>query len=471
MRMKLYSKFLVFLYSLFLSPLLANQQNTILNKIEKNYKQSGVGAVAFVLVENGKLVTAGGFGQYSHRDKTKVDQHSLFKIGSITKTFTAIAVMQQVEKGKLTLSQPIKSILNKIPLINPYKHKPVTLAMLLEHTSGLQDLNRKEFNYPTPLSLTEAFKVAPEARRIKTPPGYQYNYSNAGAGYLGRAIEVVNRVDYDDWFETEILAKMGMKNSSLRWSQKTESQLVTGYDSDLTTPIPYWHTLFRPFGGMNTTALDMANLLQIFTAPRDASWNQIISLESIQRMEHPTTSLASKAGLSMGYGLAIRNEIYRGHRLFGHGGDGDGYLAQFSYSKESGRGYFFVMNAFRHDIDRRFSRDLDNWLIEDLETVSYPKKHYALSEKQLKAITGEYQISTSRFIRKNRKSSAEKLIRLNNHFLQICNKTQTVCEKLEPHSANLFYSAGDVLPSTVIIKADDGNTYMQHGNTNYRLLN
>ena len=469
--MKFSTKALLLFYSFSLSVASSNQQIPIANKIKQTHKQTGVGAVAYVLVEKGKLVSAGGFGQYSLGNKTQVTQHSLFKIGSITKTFTAIAVMQQVEKGKLVLDQSIKSILKNIPLKNPYKNKPVSLAMLLEHTSGLQDLNRKEFNYPVPLTLTEAFKVAPEARRVKTPPGYQYNYSNAGAGYLGRAIEQVNGVDYDDWFETEILAKMGMSDSSLRWSKKTESQLVTGYDSDLTTAISYWHTLFRPFGGMNATALDMANLLKLFTAPRDAKWNQIISPESIQRMEQPTTSLASKAGLSTGYGLAIRNEIYRGHRLYGHGGDGDGYLAQFSYSKESGRGYFFVINAFRHDFDRRFTQVLDDWLIEGLETVSYQKKHYALSEKQLKAITGEYQISTFRFIRKNRKSSDEKLIRFNNHILQICNKTQTVCEKLEPHSANLFYSVGDTLPSTVIIKADDGNTYMQHSNINYRLFN
>ncbi len=439
----------------------AAEQSSITNTIKQIYIDTKIGAISYVLVENGQVVEAGGFGQYSLHNKTPITENSLFRVGSITKTFTAIAIMQQVEKGNLKLTQTIKSILEHIPLSNPYKNNPVTVEMLLEHTSGLQDLNRKEFNYPKPLSLKNAFKVAPSARRVITPPGYHYNYTNVAAGYLVRAIEVINKVDYDDWFDTEILDKMAMNNSSLKWSKLLQDRLVTGYDSDLETEIPYWHTLFRPFGGLNTTAMDMSKLLTMLTADRDSSWKQILSAESVNRMETPTTSLGARAGLKAGYGLAIRNTIFKGHRIYGHGGDGDGYLAQFSYSKESGRGYFYVINAFRADIDRHFSNALNNWLIEKTDSRFSVDEEHRLSVIERKLVIGDYIKVTSRFPRNSVPSTETLSISLNNGVFSICSNHQQQCKMLIPTSNQLFKLEGEHQPSIAIKKALDNKIYLQ----------
>ena len=119
--------------------------------------------------------------------------------------------------------------------------------MLLEHSSGLGRLSRREFDYPDPLSLQDALQLEPANRRLQWPAGLHSQYTNAGAGLLSRVIEVVTDVEFDSWFEHSVLEHLAMHNASIRWSPELQSRLVQGYDRDLKTPIPYWHTLFRAF--------------------------------------------------------------------------------------------------------------------------------------------------------------------------------------------------------------------------------
>jgi hypothetical protein len=113
-------------------------------------------------------------------------------------------------------------------------------------------------------------------------------------------------------------------------------------------------------------------------------------------METPITSLAAKNGLALGYGLGIRSELFKGHRIYQHGGDADGYLAHFGYNKDSKRGYFIVINAFRHDILQQFKTELNHWLIENL---SKPKSLLSaiISQQHLQTLTGPYQPASYRF--------------------------------------------------------------------------
>ena len=241
------------------------QTNLLTQQLARIQQQTGIGAVAYALVENNRILATGGIGTYGENNAKPVTETSLFRIGSITKTFTSLAVMRLVEEGKLQLDAPVKTLVPDLPLHNPWPATPVTLAMLLEHTAGLQDMTREEFDYPHPLSLQAALNLKSETRQLHWPPGYHSSYSNLGAGYVGRVIEIVTGEDYDAWFEREILATLGMHDSRLQWTKELEQNLVTGYDADLKTKIPYWHTLFRPFGGLNTTANDMAKLLLLFT--------------------------------------------------------------------------------------------------------------------------------------------------------------------------------------------------------------
>jgi len=449
----------------------AAEANSLTQQLARIQQQTGIGAVAYALVENNKVVSTGGIGTYGHNSARPVTETSLFRVGSVTKTFTSLAVMHLVEQGKLQLDDPIKTLAPDLPLHNPWPATPVTLAMLLEHTAGLQDMSREEFDYPHPLSLQAALDLKSETRQLHWPPGYHSSYSNLGAGYVGRLIEIVTREDYDDWFEREILAALDMQNSRLQWTKELEQNLVTGYDSDLKTKIPYWHTLFRPFGGLNTTANDMAKFLLLFTAAPDTN-KSIVSSLAIKRMETPETSVAAKAGLKTGYGLGIRNSYINGHKIYGHGGDGDGYLAEFAYSKESQRAYFVVINAFRHDLMEDFTIPLNNWLIEKLpakEEAIPPAADNPLSANQRLALTGEYREVTQRFPFQNNSPAARLHINNDGNDLFRCISTTVhKCIKILPVTEALFRLEGETHASMAFVKAPDGNLYLHTSFDSYQ---
>ncbi|MDT8388073.1 MAG: serine hydrolase domain-containing protein [Thiogranum sp.] len=450
----------------------AAEPDQLLLQLERVKRQTGIGAVSYAMVENNQIVATGGMGQYGVDDARPVTATSLFRVGSITKTFTALAVMHLVEQGELHLDQPVKTVVPDLPLHNSWPETPVTLAMLLEHTAGLQDLTREEFDYPDPLSLQAALDIKSEARQLQWPPGYHYGYSNLGAGYVGRAIETVTREDYDSWFEREILTAIGMHDSQLHWTEEVERSLVTGYDADLKTEIPYWHTLFRPFGGLNTTAADMAKFLLLFTAEPYLR-EDIVSRSALKRMEVAETSLAAKAGLQIGYGLGIRNTWFNGHRIYGHGGDGDGYLAEFAYSKESRRAYFVVINAFRHDILDQFTGRMNHWLIEGLPENVNPAIRPAaspVSRKTLSALVGEYREVALRFPLRGDATAEMLRIRIAGGELFRCFSHARKCTKIVPVTGVLFRAEDELHASMAFIKAPDGNLHLQTGFDSYQKI-
>lgn len=460
------------LYSCFATSPAAAEPELLLQRLERIKKQTGIGAVAYALVENDKIVATGGAGNYAIDDPRPVTANSLFRVGSITKTFTALAVMHLVDQGELHLDRPVKAVVPELPLNNPWPETPVTLAMLLEHTAGLQDLTREEFDYPEPLGLQAALNIRSTSRQLRWPPGYHYGYSNLGAGYVGRVIETVTGEDYDTWFEREILGALGMRDSQLRWTEKLETSLVTGYDADLKTQIPYWHTLFRPFGGLNTTARDMAKFLLILT-DRAQSGKHVVSGPALERMETAETSLAAKAGLETGYGLGIRSSWFDGHRIYGHGGDGDGYLAAFAYSKESHRAYFVVINAFRQDILDDFTEILNHWLIEELtrsETVAVRSSAGTLSGKTLSGLAGEYREVALRFPWHADAHADMLRIKIIDNELFRCFSQESGCRKIVPVTEVLFRAEDELHATMAFVRAPDGNLYLQAGFGNYRKM-
>ncbi|MGB5396790.1 MAG: serine hydrolase domain-containing protein [Gammaproteobacteria bacterium] len=467
---------LLFVASLLSSNPVSAESNPLTQQLERIKDQACVGAVAYALVEGNKIVTMGGIGSYGNDNDRPVTEASLFRIGSITKTFTSLAIMRLVDQGKCQLDQPIKTIVRDSPLHNPWSETPVTLAMLLEHTAGLQDLTREEFDYPEPLSLQDALNLKPETRKVHWPPGYHYSYSNLGAGYVGRAIEIITKEEYDTWFEGEILAVLDMRDSQLHWTKTLEQSLVSGYDADLKTKIPYWHTLFRPFGGLNTTARDMTKFLFLFTDESTAS-KKLFSASAIKRMETPETTLAAKAGLNTGYGLGIRNTLFKGHRIYGHGGDADGYLAEFAYSKESHRGYFVVINAFRHDILEDFTGPLNDWLIEELagqpdaEEIASQAPSDPLPRERRLALSGEYREVTTRFpFRTNQQAETVQIRDIDNALFK-CRTNTDQCKKILAVTDALFRTEDETDASMAFVKAPDGNLYLQAESGNYQKTN
>jgi len=358
--------------------------------------RTGVGAVGWAAVERGVKHSSGAIGHYSLKNLKPVTDQSMFRIGSLTKTLLTIASLTLEEQGRLNLDAPLLNLAPDAPLENHWPDRPISMRMLLEHSAGLADISGEEMNYLRPLSLVDALRLEPANRVTLWRPGEHSSYSNAGAGLVSYAIQNVTNRNFDNWFDQFLQSKLGMKNSTIRWSQVLQKKLVTGYNSDLISPIPYWHTLFRAFGGVNTTPADMARMLQVFTNSGRIQGLAVMDKELLQAIQAPKTNALARAGIIHGRSLGARMSQQQGNWIVSHNGDADGYLSRFAYAPATERAYFVVINAYRDDLLTEFVTPLDHWLLEGASpNRKAPRVQQAA--RSIAQLVGNYEELTQRF--------------------------------------------------------------------------
>jgi CubicO group peptidase (beta-lactamase class C family) len=410
--------------------------------------QTGTGGVADL--DSGRTVTA----------------DTLFRIGSITKTFNALAVLRLVEQGRLDLDTPLRKIVPAAPLENPWADThPVRVAQLLEHSSGLLDITREEFDHNTPFSTLEAaFAWRPRARVVQWPPGLHPVYSNANAGLAGLVIERVSGQDYQRFITEQLLRPLGMRSAGLSDDETTRRRLATGYDTDGKTPIPYWHMIFPPLGAINATPREMGALLKLFLRRGVVGHERLLEEASIARMEQPATTLGARHGLTYGYGLGLDQSLRKGFRWYGHGGDGDGYLSHFGYNREADAGYFLTINAFKHDALHAMRAHVQDHLTHAL-SAPQPSPS-AINPDELRQLTGTYVAVTRRFQWQTPLLNEDRLqVVLEDGALYT--RSSNGRRLLIPAGAHRFRREGQPL-ATIAIAAQGGYLYLQAEFGNYR---
>ena len=226
----------------------------------------GVAGFALTLVSGSGERQSGTGGVADRSNGQAVTAETLFRIGSITKTFNALALLMLVEQGRLKLETPVRKIAGDVALENPWSDtEPVRVIHLLEHSSGLLDLTRDEFDHNIPFpTLEAAFAWRPKARTAQWPPGLHHVYSNANAGLAGLVIERISGLDYTRFMTERLLKPLGMTSASLVDDDATRERLATGYDTDGETEIPYWHMIFPPLGAINASPREMGALVELF---------------------------------------------------------------------------------------------------------------------------------------------------------------------------------------------------------------
>ncbi|MEM9058223.1 MAG: serine hydrolase domain-containing protein [Pseudomonadota bacterium] len=370
----------------------------LLEQLDTVRDRNDVPAYGMTLVNRERVLYCGARGIADLESGAAVDGDTRFRIGSITKAFTSLALLLAVRDGDFALDDRLVDLLDPAPLDNPWAAEvSVTLAQLLEHTSGLTDLTWPEMRHsdPAPLPLAEAVRISAPERRVRWRPAEHSSYSNAGAGLAARALEVHSDTLYERFVQERIFAPLGMITASVLLDEATAANLATGYDRDATTPIPYWHMLYRPFGAINVRPHDMAPFLRMLLNDGAVDGKPWLDRVSVRRMELPTTTLSARHGLDYGYGLGIYSWYRDGWLFHGHGGDGDGFLAHFGYSREFGMAYFVVITAFRHAPLRAMRRQLEDHIVCGKNPHRPPVA--TLSADSRKRLTGTYEQVTWRF--------------------------------------------------------------------------
>ena len=301
------------------------------------------------LVANGGLLWCGGIGKADLASGRDMTCDTEFRVGSISKTFVALALLKLQEEGKVDLEARLQDVAPEIPVKNGWEAKhAVRIVNLLEHTAGFDDMEAAEvynfkdaYDYP----LLQVFERFREPETVRWPPGTRMAYSNPGYGIAGYLIEKITHEPFDQYIRETILRPLGMDNADFPFTSANKALLATGYQANPPQATGYPFIYLRPAGDLKASPGELAKLVQFLLRRGKAGDEQILKVDSILRMETVETTLAAKNGLRLGYGLANYTEVLGGVVTHGHDGGIDGFISSYRYMPEQNWGYVVLLNS------------------------------------------------------------------------------------------------------------------------------
>ncbi len=339
--------------------------------IEKIRQDTNTPAVAVALVNKDGPYWVAGLGEADREKHLKADENTMFRIGSVSKMFVALSIMKLVEEGKLHLNDELKVLAPEIKFENKWeKTNPILLAHLLEHTTGWDDLHLAEIGFEATDEslLIDALNYHPDSRKSRWVPGTRHGYSNIGPAVSAYIVEKVTGKKFENYVQESFLNPLHMQTTTFYHSKDYEAHGAKLYmNNEL---IDYSYPIYRPAGAMNSSAKEMANLIHFFIQRGKFNNTQILTAESIQRMETPKTTLSAAAGVIAGYGLHNTTSGHSdyGVAFHGHTGGIPGALAVVKYSPELQAGYVVFTNTMGSAI-WQISDSIDGYLLKNVQKV------------------------------------------------------------------------------------------------------
>ncbi len=301
--------------------------------------------IAVAVTDAERTLFAAGFGLAEVAAGRSVGPGTLFEIGSIGKSFTALCVMALAEEGRLHPDDPVTRHLPwfSVPPATPGA-TPITLHHLLTHTAGITagiDAT------PEPASQVWSLRHL----RPSAPPGARWHYSNVGYKTLGLVLEAIEGRPYPEILRARILEPLGMTSSEPAITNAMRPRLAVGYaflhDDRIGHPgmplVPAtWLETATADGSIAATAGDMAIYARLLLGRGAADGVRIVGEASFVRMTAPHAAISPDA--FYGYGLVVRVE--GGRTYAGHGGGMVGYLAGVQVDPEAGIGAVVLQNGY-----------------------------------------------------------------------------------------------------------------------------
>lgn len=337
-----------------ISPLLNNQNKEPLNKenVEKfadntfneQLKKLNVPGAVFAVVKDNTVLFEKGYGYSDVDKKTPVDpKTTVFRAASVSKPFTATAVMQLKEKGKVNLKEDVNNYLKDFKIKNTYS-KPVTLENLLTHTGGFDEriVGEQTKSYLEEKPLKD--NLISHTRPIIREPGEAPQYSNYGMSVAGYAVESVSGTPFNKYVEDNIFKPLNMNNSSFAFNEKILNNLSQGYDykNGMYKKVPVYGGVLPPAGGLKTTADDMTKFMIAHLNNGTYENTRILNKDTVEDMHKKHFSFNENT-LGVCYGFS--EEYTNGARIIYHRGDDYGFHSMLCLIPDSNIGFFISTNG------------------------------------------------------------------------------------------------------------------------------
>lgn len=310
---------------------------------------SDIPGAVVVIVEDGKILTARGFGYANVEKRTPVDPgKTLFRTGSVSKLVTWTAVMQLVEQKKLDLDQDVNRYIDfKIPL---RAGVPVTLRQIMTHTAGFEESAKNILAFdrqqvPGYINLLKA-RVPDRIHDAGTTPGYS-NYATSLAGYI---VERVSGMTFDDYVERHIFSPLNMRSASMRQPlpPALAGQMATGYSKGGQESPGFEIVGPAPAGSMSASGDDMARFMLAHLQHGELDGKRILSAETANIMHdspltkiHPRSLIGNLNRMELGFFETNVN----GRDVIAHLGDTEAFHTSLHLFRKEGVGLYVSFNS------------------------------------------------------------------------------------------------------------------------------
>jgi CubicO group peptidase (beta-lactamase class C family) len=269
--------------------------------IRSAMRRQGIVGMSAVVVSGGRRVLAAGYGFADRSRKIPVTVETVFPLASITKLFTATAVMQLVERGAVDLDSPVSRYLPQMTGCGGSDDGP-TVRQLLTHHSGLQGniMEGFELKEPDPAAFRDVPSLVASLPRTSAPDTV-FAYCNAGFSVLGCLVEAAGGAGYTDVVERGILEPLGMSRTRFFTARSDAEEAAVGWEGR--TPVPVYPMRDIPAGGLLSTAADMERFMGfVFDRGRDDVLGRA-AFDEMTRRQNGGVALDGDFPIGLGYWL------------------------------------------------------------------------------------------------------------------------------------------------------------------------
>ena len=362
-------------------------------------KQTKSTSASIALVSNGKTVWSQTFGRVNKAGK-KPSPTTKYGIGSVSKMVTAMAVMQLVDAGKISLDAPVVRYVPDFSMQSP-QYKQITVRMLLNHSAGLPgaDLSDAWGHEPIP-SYVDGVLAGLANSHLKTTPGAMTVYCNDCFTLAGVVVERVSGMPFQDYVTTNILKPLGMRHSTYQTSVPAPGTVAPIIEGGQVQPIEI--TNFFASGGLMSTSDDMAQLAKVFTGDGVVGGKRILSSSAIQQMGVDQAATTLRVGPpAAGFGLgwdSVQEPALKSAGVLGWTKNGatTTYSAQFTIAPDQGLAVVVEGAGRGFGAGKIAQTVLLNALVETGAVKKMPKQVSGMPPKQkatprdIKRITGTF---------------------------------------------------------------------------------
>ncbi|MFD0590872.1 serine hydrolase [Paenibacillus sp. GCM10027627] len=343
---------------------------------------------AFVVVADNKVLLNKGYGYADVKSKKPVvPDTTVFRMASVGKVFTAAAVMQLVEEGKVNLDEDIHTYLGGVKIPNQTGGK-LTMRHLLSHTSGFNYTDVEQGVTSAPSDYTLGQYVTDNTPTVVRKPGEAYRYDNMAYAIAGYVVEKVSGKPFEQFVKERIFGPLQMKGSSIELTDSAAKNLATSYKyNDEPYELYYESPPVRPEGSMVATSSDISNFMLAYLNGGKLGDSQILKPETVKEMSKTQVAINpvipnSTLGLEM-----ADYESFNGQNFIQKGGDVPGFHSMMWLLPDQKVGAFFITNDDGVEVRGKLVKAfMDHYYPHKEE----PRKVVPMTKQQLLPYEGVY---------------------------------------------------------------------------------